>query len=191
MTIHSRELLILVLPLFLGCSFYFEDDDPEAPPVAADARMVPIPDASPLSVDAQFPDASTFGCADDSALEPNQTTSNPTITSIPDLGTSYELINIAICPGSDVDVFSFRIEGAPADVSAEIEFDANVTVLRLAILTGAGATIVVGSQSGSDPNTVIANVLNLAPGTYYARVSSTQGIQNNYDLRLDTPAASP
>jgi hypothetical protein len=53
-------------------------------------------------------DGGNVTCNDDAEIEPNNSTTDPTIIPIPDFGDTYQLINLAICPQADIDVFRRR-----------------------------------------------------------------------------------
>lgn len=131
-------------------------------------------------------DSGMFTCANDTQLESNNSTSEATITPIPDFGDNYELVNLAICPDTDEDFFRFRIDTMGKNVKADVIYQSNRGQLNLSILNSTGDSIRDGAPVPGDPDTLRAEVPNLPTGTFYVKVSAPAGIQNNYTLSIVT-----
>lgn len=131
-------------------------------------------------------DAGFFQCANDTELEPNNSTQDATITPIPDFGDNYELINLAICPDTDTDHFRFRIDQMGKNVRVDLSYNSNRGQLNMQILNGSGDSIRDATAVPGDPNTLRAEVPNLPVGTFYVKVSAPAGIQNNYSVSIVT-----
>ncbi len=136
------------------------------------------------------PDANeggVFTCADDSPLEPNNSTGDPTLTNIPSVTKDITIVQLAICPTGDQDFFRFDVEVAGANALAQIEYDPTPGGLVVEMLNGSGVTIGVGSMVGNDAGIVRVAVPNLAVGTYFAVVRGADAtIQNNYKITVQT-----
>ncbi|MBL9018808.1 MAG: hypothetical protein JNL83_31770 [Myxococcales bacterium] len=116
-------------------------------------------------------------CADDSAIEPNNTLAEAT----PVANGAYTRLEVAICPPTDADTFALPL-AAPATIELEIVLDRGAT-LRAAILNEGGVPIATGTlDEGS--RTVRAVAAAERAGTYYARVSSPTGRANNYSITI-------
>ena len=96
----------------------------------------------------------------------------------------FSLVGLAICPGSDRDLFELRIDTNSKNIHAEITFDASRDALDLAILNSAGTVIVSGEFSG--PSQKLADLPSAPAGTYYVEVFSSLDDENNYDITIDT-----
>ncbi len=132
------------------------------------------------------PDAGMFVCNDDSPLEVNNTIAEPTVTPIPDLRDDYELVGLAICPATDVDVFRLRVAQTGRTIQADINFNAGQGSLLLDILNAQGVSIRAGMAVNGNPNNVRAEVPNVPADTYYVQVQGTPGVQNNYSIYINT-----
>lgn len=130
--------------------------------------------------------SSSFTCNDDSEIEQNDSISDPTITPIPTLDDEYELVGLAICPDTDVDVFRFSINETGKNARAEISYNAADGELLLDVLNSTGVSIRSGSPVAGDANLLRAEVANLPAGTYYAQVRAPAGVQNNYGIYIVT-----
>jgi hypothetical protein len=135
--------------------------------------------------DGDGPDASQgVQCNDDSAIEPNDMTSNATTTPIPNLQMDVSYTELAICPDTDKDVFRFGVSATDANVRATVTAQLSDGDLSLQILNGSGAVIANGTALTSTELQVVVN--NLAIGTYYVQVSGKDGAQNNYEIEIVT-----
>jgi hypothetical protein len=132
------------------------------------------------------PDASTFTCDNDQALEPNNAITMPTVTPIPDLRDDYPIGNLSICPTTDIDLFRFRIAETGKSIRVDMMFSAAKGGLLLDILNSSGVSIESGTAVDGDPNLVRAVVDNVPADVYYARVRATPGVENNYGLHIIT-----
>ena len=123
------------------------------------------------------PGDGAFKCADDSALEPND--SLQTAFVVPPGSTTFA--GLSICPQSDLDLY--RIDVATANTTLEILTEAETDVpLSLSILNAGGSALANGVPGGT--RMVRAAVPNLPVGSFFARVSSSAG-QNNYKITVN------
>lgn len=132
-------------------------------------------------------DAAELVCNDDSDIEPNETIAQAFLTPIPTFRTCTNMVSLAVCPSSDKDLYSFRIEaGAINNLRAAITHDVQRGTLELKVLNSSGATIANGAVI--DGNTVQVTVPNMSVGTFYVQVGAPteSTIENNYTLEITT-----
>ncbi len=121
-------------------------------------------------------------CNDDAEIEPNDSTADPTIIPIPDFGDTYQLVNLAICPQTDLDVFRFRVDVMNKNAKVEVSYNSGAGLLVLDILNTNGLSITQGAPANGNNDVLRAVVNNLPVGNYYAQVQSAGGTQNNYQI---------
>ncbi len=128
-------------------------------------------------------------CNDDSSIEPNDSTSSAWVTPIPSTMPSVSLVQLAICPTTDKDLFRFGVEVNGKNMKATVTTDVASGPLLLQVLNGA-ATIANG-QATSQTEIVVA-VNNLAVGSYYVQVAANgAGVENNYTIDIVTCDGAP
>lgn len=156
-------------------------DDSQNPAVCVASNANGGADARPSTGD-----GGNLACNDDSQLEPNDSITDPTITPIPDFGPDYELVALAICPDTDVDVFRFRIDVTGKNATVDVTYSSNRGTLVLDILNSTGVSIRQGAPAGGNNDVLRAEVANLPSGVYYARVGGAAGATNNYSISIKT-----
>lgn len=134
-------------------------------------------------------DPGNLDCNDDTSIEPNDTTATAWTTPIPASRPDISLVQLAICPDTDKDLFRFGVEVNDKNVRATVTTVVADGSLLLQVLNGAGAVIANGQATGADK--IIVAVNNLAIGTYYIQVSAPVGVQNNYTLDIVTCSGPP
>ncbi len=134
------------------------------------------------------PDANTsFVCADDGSLEPNDMPNRAFVTPIPSAGPKYSLLGLALCPTGDNDHFQFGVTANGTNLEASVVSVAGRSPLQLNLLTTTGAVIATGLSDDATPQMVKLEVSNrLAVGTYIIQVKSPDMAENNYDLVIKT-----
>lgn len=191
--------------LFIACNPYNPDlgdtpfkcgtDTPRCPDgykcdVISETEQVCVPedDNIPNRPDGgtDEPDGRPFACNDDSPIDNNNTIQTATPTPIPDLRDDYQLLGLAICPTTDIDIYSFRIDQSGKNLRADITFESSQGDLLLDVLNSNGLTIMSGTVADGDPNLRRAVVTNMAAGTYYIQVEATPGVENNYSVFILT-----
>ncbi len=126
-------------------------------------------------------------CNDDSMIEPNESITDPTLTSIPSVQPSVRLVSLAICPSTDQDFFHFEVTTNGTNVTAEVEYDAASGLLALDVLNNGGVSISSAQPAAGNPNILRAAIPNLPIGIYYAQVRSAEsGVENNYSIEIIT-----
>jgi len=141
--------------------------------VAADAPTPPI--------DAPSIDAPSIVCADDSALEPNDTLGTAFDTMIDSQRLDIAFAALAICPVTDKD--HYRVTLSAANANKAIEVIASWTVgpgVAMSILNAGGTSIANATPMAT--NAVRACVPNMPAGSYYPVVSAS--VQSNYGLSI-------
>lgn len=125
-------------------------------------------------------------CADDSKLEPNNSTSDAFQTTVASSRASIDLADLAICPSGDVDVYAFNITVEQQNASATVIYSAAGVPLQMQILGSNGAVLVSASTVSGMATTMSAMVPNLPVSNYFVQVSGpTAGGENpNYELKL-------
>lgn len=127
---------------------------------------------------------STFQCANDSSIEPNNDVMTAFVTPIPQMPT-YSLVGLAVCPTDDRDHYRFTIATNGQNFEAQVSGVANRTSLSLEVLTLQGNPVATGAPLGPSPQVVRVEIPNrLAAGDYIVRISSPDQTENNYDLTL-------
>lgn len=138
------------------------------------------PDSSAGEVDA----ASTFQCANDSSIEPNNEPNTAFVTPVPSM-PSYSLIGLALCPSGDRDHYKFDINTTGLNFEAQVVGVASRPSPVLNILSANGTVIESGDPVAGSPQVVRVEIPNrLAVGSYIVQVQSGDGGENNYDLSI-------
>jgi hypothetical protein len=179
-------------PSFPAEPFRCGTDEPECPDgYVCDERSpsdkVCVLEGNGPDVDGGGEGDAPFFCLDDSQIEPNDTINTATVVPIPDLGDSYQLQGLAICPDIDLDVFRFRIAVTGKNATVDVAYDASRGQLQLDILNSGGQSIREGTADPGNPDLLTAAVSNLPAGIYYAQLQpATTGIENNYGITITT-----
>ena len=126
--------------------------------------------------------ATMFSCADDSALEANDTIQTATAIILDAAKTSH-VETLAICPAGDVDTYSITVADANANLEVIVTFEPDGATLTAAILGATGAPI-VNATPAAEPETIRAFAPTLAAGVYYAQIAGPQSGLNNYALTV-------
>jgi len=144
--------------------------------------------AGPVADGGNRNDSGTLSCdpAPDSELEPNESITDPTITPIPDFGDDYDLIGLAICGGSDTDVFRFRIDVTGKNARIEVNYVSSQGTVLVDMLNSTGVSIRAGTATGGNPDVLRADVANMAQGEYFAQVKGMGDVVNEYDIKILT-----
>jgi hypothetical protein len=119
--------------------------------------------------------AGTVQCADDSALEPND--------SLDTAATATAEEHLAICPATDKDTYAIPL-ASTARVELAVTFERGAP-LSAAILNEGGVPVAVGAVDDAT-RTVHALAETLPAGRYYAQVSSPMRRANNYAMTITT-----
>jgi hypothetical protein len=124
-----------------------------------------------------------FACADDSALEPNDTVANAFVTNV-DAQPMIALTGLAICPPTDKDHYRITLSTTKA-LEVIASWDSG-PALNVALLNAGGTSI---SNGVAGTNQTRACVPSLPVGSYFASVFGT--MQNNYRLSIKALASCP
>lgn len=127
-----------------------------------------------------------FQCADDSALETANGTSNDTIahaytTPVATQRPDISFAGLAICPEGDKDTYQIQITVANSNLEVITSWDSGMPV-SVSILNGGGTSINNGTSNG--PMSLRAYAANLPVGTYYAQAYASATVKNNYKIAI-------
>jgi hypothetical protein len=127
------------------------------------------------------PDAPDFYPCNGDTAEPNESISMATPTHIGLNDTDF-FPNLAICPPTDVDVFSLSVLEPSTLVKATVTFDVARDPPAIDFLDSGGVSLKPAVAS-PQPGVLVATYTAAIAGTYYVRTSAGQDV--NYGLRLD------
>jgi hypothetical protein len=195
------RLLLITASLAAACNSYDPDlgsvpfrcgsDEPRCPlgytcvSYSADDELCELTGGDPGGDGGDGNIDSSFDCANDDEIEPNDDMASATNTLIPSVNETYRLVNLSICPDTDVDVFLFGVVVAPKNLQADVEYMSANGQLVLEVLNAAGAVIGTGEAVDGMPDLLRAEVPNLPSNPdYYVRVSAPAGVQNNYTIDI-------
>jgi hypothetical protein len=135
-------------------------------------------------------DASTMNaCADDSALEPNDSIAQAFQTPVATTKNTLTFAGLAICPMGDKDDYSVTITTANQNLEVIIEYDPAIGAeLAGSILNAGGQAIANASPVTGMTGVKRAYTPNLPTGVYYASVfGPTMGplLTNNYKMTIN------
>lgn len=159
--------------------------------IRSETEQICVPENSEIPSDrpdasVPEPDAMAFVCNDDSQIDNNNTIGTATQTPIPALSDDYELVGLSICPTTDVDIYTFRIDMSGKNLVVDVEYESSRGALLLDILNSSGLTITEGAILDGNPNVIRAAINDMAADIYYAQVSATPGAENNYSIHIST-----
>jgi len=174
---------LIAVAVLAGCDAYDHDLGP-APFLCAEAEpRCPtgyecVADESSDDEICVAPGASagTVQCADDSALEPND--------SLDTAASAAAQPRLAICPATDKDTYAIPLTST-SRVELVVTYDRGAA-LSAAILNEGGVPIAAGTVDEAT-RTVRAVAGPLPPGHYFAQVSSPTRRANNYAMSVTTP----
>jgi len=126
--------------------------------------------------------SSSFNCANDSTLEPNDAINNAWQSPVATTKMNLSLAGLAICPETDKDNYKIDITVEGQNLEVIMTYDEG-NALSASILNGGGTSIVNGSPMGT--NAVRAYAANLPVGSYYASVFSAVMMKNNYKIDIN------
>jgi len=130
----------------------------------------------------------SFACADDSALEPNETVGTASPTSV-DQTKMVVLQDLAICPAGDKDTFAIALTTAN-QIALTVVYAPGGAMLSGAITGSDGVALATATPVTGMANTIHAQTSNLPAGQYYARVfgpDTGMPAVNNYTLTIAVP----
>jgi hypothetical protein len=196
------RIALLVLASSAACSPYDPDLGP-APflcgPADQDPRCpdgyacMPDPNGGTteycLSTGGTVPiDANNTNCADDSQLEPNDTTAMAFQTPVATQKNNLTFAGLAICPSGDKDTYAITITMMNQNLEVIIEYEGGGAELQGSILNSGGIAIANASALAGMPGKKRAYTPNLPTGNYYAQVlgpNSGSLTMNNYKLTVN------
>ena len=132
------------------------------------------------------PDAAN-NCANDSALEPNDTIQTAYITGVADSKLTIPYAGLAICPAGDKDTYSIHITQSMQNLEVVVTYDPNGAALTGALLSSAGSTVLAMSPVTGMQGVIRAYAANLNVATFYAQVTGPASgtlLTNNYKMTI-------
>jgi hypothetical protein len=190
---------ILVLAFALGACSPYSPDLGVAPFVCGDTDpkcpdgfecQAPMGSATGpmicVAPNGTVPDAHT-DCANDSMLEPNDTTATAYDTGVAESKLSIPYAGLAICPAGDKDTYKVHITTEGQNLEVVITYDPNGAVLTGALLNAGGVPIAMASPVSGMEGVIRAYTANLPVGFFYAQVAGpTTGnlLTNNYKMTV-------
>jgi hypothetical protein len=134
-------------------------------------------------------DANPIGnCADDSALEPNDTKDTAWATPVDTSKKTFPLTNLAICPMGDKDNYSIVVSTTGENIEVLVEFDTAGAALQGAILNTSGTAVANAMMVQGSPGHLRAYLANAPVGVYYAQVfgpADGSVTTNNYNMTIN------
>lgn len=132
-----------------------------------------------------IPDAPPVNCANDSALEPNDTKETAYPTPVADTMMHITYTGLAICPGTDKDTYKINVSSAARTVDVLLTYEPG-TPLTAVLLDAMGTMVAGGTPMGTDQ--VNVHTTNTGLGVHFVQVSSPTSNENNYQIEI---TASP
>jgi hypothetical protein len=133
-------------------------------------------------------DASPVMCADDHALEPNDTKEQAWATPVDQPNhKDFELASLAICPMGDKDTYSLTVSTPGENVEVLIEYETTGAALQGSILNDNFTAVAMAMSIQGSPGHLRAYLANAPTGVYYVQVfGPAQGTltENNYNLAI-------
>jgi len=127
-------------------------------------------------------DGQQGGCADDSALEPNEAYTSAWVTPV-DTTKTLNLASLAICPAGDKDVYAITLNTANENLEIIVVYETSTPALQASILNSSGIALANATMTAA--KTIRAYTPNMPTGTYYANVQGPGTGQNNYSLTIN------
>lgn len=133
-----------------------------------------------VCVRGELPPDRPIHCADDTALEPNDTIA--TAASVP-AGSSFTISELSICPAGERDTFEVALsDGQSIEVIATFARDAQP--LDGSILNLAGVPIARATPRGEPPTSLRAVATGLTGGRYFVQIFGINDSKGSYDLAV-------
>lgn len=131
-------------------------------------------------------DAPSGNCANDSALEPNDSITMAWQTPV-DTRKTFPLSQLAICPAGDKDTYAMAITVEGENIEVLIDYDTSGAALQGGILLSNGNTAAAAMPITGSPGHIRAYLAMAPVGEYYAQVfGPAQGAStNNYNLTIN------
>ena len=122
-----------------------------------------------------------FQCADDGNLEPNDTIANAFATDV-GINAAMRIYGpLAICPETDVDLFSISVGTGNPGLEFITRWDSGDPV-SVQLLNSVGSELANGTAMGTNARRACAT--NLPMGTYFAKAFSSASKKNNYRIEI-------
>lgn len=133
-------------------------------------------------------DGNHSNCADDSQLEPNDTTTTAFQTPVATQKNTLTFAGLAICPSGDKDTYAITITTMGQNLEVLIEYEDGGATLQGSTLNSGGISIANASPVSGMPGQLRAYTPNMPTGVFYAQVygpASGALTTNNYKLTVN------
>jgi hypothetical protein len=130
-----------------------------------------------------IPDALPVNCADDHAMEPNDTIETAYVTPLEDSLIHISYSGLSICPGTDVDTYQVDVAAEGHSIDVVLTYEPGFP-LTDALFDLNSAKVADGAPGGD--NVVRLHYAATNSGAYYIQVTSPTGHENNYRLDITT-----
>ncbi len=184
---------LLLATLVLGCDGYDQDLGPAPflcgavePRCPADYTCLADP-ATGTEICSGSRGSNNFGCADDSAHEPNDVLAMASMTPL-DAMKTFSLDGLAICPAGDKDTFSIHLGTTGESVEIVVQFEADGAQLSAALLNQGGVPIATSAVTTELQTMVRTSKADLSAGTYFAQIAGPSmgaSRENNYKVTIN------
>lgn len=128
-------------------------------------------------------DASHVQCGTDTSLEPNDDLPHAVATPVRNQQADYMLAKLAICPSTDIDMYSFTTTAVGQNARVTLTYDPGQGALQMKLLTDQGQP--AGFDGQPSGNTLVIATNRLSVGTWYVQISAGTNVENNYDLDIN------
>jgi hypothetical protein len=130
-----------------------------------------------------IPDAPPVNCANDSALEPNDTIATAYATPLEGQLPRIRYSGLSICPGTDIDTYLVDVTTAGSSIDVEMTYEPGWP-LTATVLDVTGTKVADGAPKGE--NIIGVHFGDTTTGAYYVQVSSPTSNLNNYLIDITT-----
>lgn len=130
-----------------------------------------------------IPDALPVNCADDKAMEPNDTLESAYATPIEVPLIHIDYSGLSICPGTDIDSYMIDVTGMGHSIDVKLTYEPGFPLA--AALFDLSKTKVADATEGGE-NALTLHFAATNSGSYYLQVSSPTSHENNYKLSIST-----
>jgi hypothetical protein len=130
-----------------------------------------------------IPDALPVNCADDKAMEPNDSIETAFVTPLEESLIHINYNGLSICPGTDIDNYVIDVAGEGHSIDVVMTYQPGFP-LATGLFDLNSTKVADGTPSGDDVVSLHYAATN--SGAYYLQVTSPTGQENNYKLEITT-----
>lgn len=130
-----------------------------------------------------IPDALPVNCADDKAMEPNDSIETAFVTPLEQPLIHINYSGLSICPGTDVDTYMVDVAANGHSIDVLLTYEPGFP-LAAALFDLNSAKVADAAPGGENILTLHYAATN--SGAYYVQVTSPTSHENNYKLEIST-----